>query len=386
MLIRFKLAEDRIEAYMKKQIDMSEEIQRSNITSTYHSVSGNGISRNLGIDILKMICSFLVVYIHAPMPGMIGEAIYMVSRVAVPVFFIITGFFYLDTVQNGKTFLQIRKIFQLFLISNGIFFLKELAAAWTPRESLHSFIVNLIHIQTIKDFFVFNASPFCYHLWYMGAILYTLMIMAWVYRPGTKKYLWACIPALLAIDLLFGDYSVIVFGKTFPVHYVRNFLCVGIPYFLIGTIIREYYAMIKEKTTAWFWWLCSVCLLILTVAERYILVINDIAGRRKHNISTTLFAIAIFILSVLLFENKKQNRLTTFLSALSRRYSAWIYIIHPLFVTAFGVIAKVLKVKTYYAYVRCVVVYIGTICFLIVADKMYQKLFKKQKESKGLTQ
>ncbi len=53
----------------------------------------NSIQRNSGIDILKVICSFLVICIHKRFLGVAGEYIRALSRVAVPVFFIISGYY-----------------------------------------------------------------------------------------------------------------------------------------------------------------------------------------------------------------------------------------------------------------------------------------------------
>lgn len=47
-----------------------------------------------GLDILKLICAFLVICIHVPTSLRIYENIVVLSRVAVPIFFMITGFFW----------------------------------------------------------------------------------------------------------------------------------------------------------------------------------------------------------------------------------------------------------------------------------------------------
>lgn len=38
------------------------------------------------VDILKALCAFLVVCIHAPFPGIVGDYFTALSRVAVPIF------------------------------------------------------------------------------------------------------------------------------------------------------------------------------------------------------------------------------------------------------------------------------------------------------------
>lgn len=50
-------------------------------------------SRNYTLDLLKGICAVLVVFIHAKFPTNIGEFIVVFSGMAVPIFFLTSGFF-----------------------------------------------------------------------------------------------------------------------------------------------------------------------------------------------------------------------------------------------------------------------------------------------------
>ena len=80
-------------------------------------------SRADNIDILKATCAFLIVCIHVPFPGVIGEYFTALTRIAVPVFFMITGYFYFDVEEkNGET-RQIKKIFKLVLEANVLYLL-----------------------------------------------------------------------------------------------------------------------------------------------------------------------------------------------------------------------------------------------------------------------
>ena len=60
-----------------------------------------------GLDILKSICAFLIVNIHAPFPGEAGAYFLSLTRMAVPVFFMITGFFYDNVRSRGRVNAQI---------------------------------------------------------------------------------------------------------------------------------------------------------------------------------------------------------------------------------------------------------------------------------------
>lgn len=63
------------------------------------------------IDILKAICTFLIVYIHEPFPGKEGAYFTALARIAVPIFFMITGYFYSDVVAQHKENDKLRRYF-----------------------------------------------------------------------------------------------------------------------------------------------------------------------------------------------------------------------------------------------------------------------------------
>ena len=72
------------------------------------------------------------------------------------------------------------------------------------------------------------------HLWYLSALVYTLVIVAFVDKISDRKLLYYLIPLLLLGELAFGKYSMLIFHRTYQLALVRNFLFVGIPYFCIG--------------------------------------------------------------------------------------------------------------------------------------------------------
>ena len=91
-----------------------------------------------------------------------------------------------------------------------------------------------ITVKSILKFILLNESPFSGHLWYLGAVFYVLIIYAIADRIHIRKLIYVGTPILLLVDLVFGKYSMALFGREFPYILVRNFLCVGIPYFSSG--------------------------------------------------------------------------------------------------------------------------------------------------------
>lgn len=50
------------------------------------------IKRYEGLDILKTICAFLIICIHAPFPGIIGEYIISLARVVLEYHIFLLGY------------------------------------------------------------------------------------------------------------------------------------------------------------------------------------------------------------------------------------------------------------------------------------------------------
>ena len=73
-------------------------------------------TRNYSLDLLKFISSFMIVCIHFKFFGTAGEFITVVSRFAVPVFFMISGY-YSYGAEEKKIRSKIFNILKLYLIA-----------------------------------------------------------------------------------------------------------------------------------------------------------------------------------------------------------------------------------------------------------------------------
>ena len=65
------------------------------------------------IDILKCLAALAVVEIHKPLKVQSGAELLILCRFAVPVFFMITGFFYSETVHTGGSLSRLEKSLRL---------------------------------------------------------------------------------------------------------------------------------------------------------------------------------------------------------------------------------------------------------------------------------
>ena len=189
--------------------------------------------RNYSIDVLKFVCAVLVVLLHCGYAW--HEAVLPLTRCAVPCFLIISGFLLYSPgkgIGHERLKRNIKHIWHIILWSTILFaVVKEILVM------LHC-DVFLPSAKQLLYFIFLNENPFAGHLWYLSAYLYVLLIMKVVDKYRLWKPLLWLTPFLLLGDLVLGKYSLLLLNREFPFVYVRNFLFVGLPYFMIGVWIK----------------------------------------------------------------------------------------------------------------------------------------------------
>ena len=88
------------------------------------------------IDILKCLAAIAVIEIHKPLEIQGGDEFLILCRFAVPVFFMITGFFYPETVAKKRELKQFGKIFTITIGANLLYLLWEILLAVEKRENI----------------------------------------------------------------------------------------------------------------------------------------------------------------------------------------------------------------------------------------------------------
>lgn len=86
-------------------------------------------NRTTSLDVAKCLAAFLVVAIHADFPGMFGKYVNAWARIAGPLFFIISGYYYPILASQGKQKRQIRKLLKYLLIGSTVFIVYECTVA-----------------------------------------------------------------------------------------------------------------------------------------------------------------------------------------------------------------------------------------------------------------
>jgi len=296
------------------------------------------MKRNALIDVFRFVGAFLVVTIHIRFPGEIMRGVYYpLTRLALPFFFMASGYFLADKDMERMKQRLTRQIRHIFFVLTGAmlaYFLFELAmtAIQNPAE-VYARVKALWEWGRWYRLVAINDTRRFYgpHLWYLSALLYTMVCarLALEYHRLEKIY-WTGALALLAIPLLIWQN-----GQDVPLALARNFLTFGIPCVMAGAWIK----INAERILKWPRKLViamPIAFALLTVGERWLfywwLGISSIL----LYVSALLLAASLIVLSMhfpTLGEGKA-------LSKWGANYSMMIYIAHMIPVTIWGAIAK----------------------------------------------
>ena len=318
------------------------------------------------------MCAVLVVLLHIKTPW--TEYILPITRAAVPCFFIISGYFLYQ--EDEQSLQRIKRSF----VKVGTILL------WSSvHYALLKLITTSINIsyRNIIDFVLFNVNPFRYHLWYLSAYMYVLVIFYICVKEHVVNLLFIVSPLLLLADLILGKYSLLTLGQELNYIYIRNFLFVGIPYFSIGVFIKKRYNNGNICACKYLFLGGAVLFSLTSLLERYLLENYGINAIRDHYISTTLLSICLFLLAI----SFSQMRSCSVWVLLGAKYSLYIYVLHPLVDYCFKYLNKMLMPHCWnqliYLYGAPFIVLISTIMMIegwnCVQEKLYLNVGKKRK-------
>ena len=284
------------------------------------------------LDILKCLAALAVVEIHKPLDVQKGTEILILCRFAVPVFFMITGFFYPEIRARKREWRQLGKIFVIAICANLFYLLWDTFLAWEEGKKISEILLNRLEDKAPEDYILWNFSPLVPHLWYLQALLYVLVIAVLVEYLGLRKLAYLAIPVLLVGNLIRGNYSLLFWKKDYcHIYYARNFLYCGLPFFWLGCWFGER----KEQLAAYLNKKRMALLLIgvpvfwkMSLMERKWLEKRNVLGSEEEYAGTILMAICIFLFFIGWQKVYVENDFTRVLAKIGKEYSMYIYIFH----------------------------------------------------------
>ena len=297
----------------------------------------------------------------------------MVSRMAVPIFFMISGFFYCKNKSNNKKTKNKSKLLKLYLFWSFVYAISSIIYNSLNGVPISDYLNNTFSIQTIFKFIFLNYHPLINVTWYLGAYLYSLIVIDFLYDKGLKKYLYILSPILVIIGIFVGTIAKYIFGINYSVAFSRNFIFVGIPFFTFGMQFYENKEkiLIRKKTTniiLEFIFVIFAFLEYLYLKNKYNIVYGDVF------ISSVFLAVNTFSLFFKHYNNRKPNKIESILAKLGKEYSAGVYYIHYIVRNILNALIHDNFLEKVYATFAPLLIYLICIVLIFVYKKIIYKL------------
>jgi surface polysaccharide O-acyltransferase-like enzyme len=313
------------------------------------------MARNINLDLLKFVLSMMVVGIHALFLVDIDWSLYdivvnYVFRIAVPIFFMINGYFALKVVQSPQAFGK------WFLSLLGLY------VVWTAIYTPYFYNPNMKPIDWLSLIFIGY-----FHLWYVPATAFAGFFFFLLFRlNGAKLGLWSI--GFMAMCFLVGlslQYmgNLHIWPKTdldkwlnhLPVY--RNALTFALPCFGAGLWLAQFQSkdgLSFSKTTIIFV-IGMVCM-----AAEYSL--NKALGINEgFDLLWSLPFLTIGLFSLALALPRPQNQKYTEISPVSAKAAAFmsdasvvIYFLHPIILKTISPYGQGATVNTVLVIFSCI--------------------------------
>ena len=190
-------------------------------------VQNNSVNNKL--NLLKGFACICVVFMHISFPGMFGQIVLNASAYAVPVFFMIAGYY---AYGKDKSIIRRRliKIIKIFSCAYILFFSYHSMIA-TINHEIGVWLDKNFNLMTPIKYICFCTIDFAVPLWYLIAMIEAYICWYFIVKNKKENIALKFIPILFVMQVLLTSYrdtmNIAWFWKT-------NFITRAMPWFLLG--------------------------------------------------------------------------------------------------------------------------------------------------------
>jgi hypothetical protein len=267
------------------------------------------MERNNGIDLFRLIGAFFILCVHTGYGSLdqdYVDSIRLVSRWAIPFYFMTSGFFLASKIDDQLGFQRIQKnvsmLVSILIILSIIYLPVGLMKGYAPSKLSN----------------IFTGSYF--HLWFIGSLISGYIFIWYLYFEQKSRYLPYISFAIILFALVSDSYDQF-FDVEISFDLFRFLL--SIPFMYLGIVIS------KRRESL----LSNKLLIILIIvglaiqfieAEFFFKIFNYDRFTHQFLIGTIITSVPLFILSTKL--NIRENKLSNW----GRDHTLFIYLYHPL--------------------------------------------------------
>lgn len=198
-------------------------------------------NRDIYLDLFRYVLVFFVISIHFNN----GSKFLPIFRLAVPMFFMISGFYNSTqdrAKQKTKNIKLIKASLKYLIIGFAIYFVYDLLNLFVYKTH-----INFAHYFTYyspcfitRDFILLNIPITSgYHLWFLIALFVVAIMHFCACELKLEKCYPFLIPILLLVPIGLGGYFHLIADYNIPLILTRNAAFTGFPCFLVGYLLGK---------------------------------------------------------------------------------------------------------------------------------------------------
>ena len=286
----------------------------------------------IAVDFAKFVAALFVVAIHIPpfkdvAPGFSYEFQQVFCRMAVPFFFLCTGFFVGEKVQSwGKIKSYLLHIIKMYTIWTLFYFYPMLERFWMPERAVSQNVLELL-----QRFFLIGSYI---QLWYLQATIVAVVLLFLCTAVCRMRERTVVVFALVIylVGVLGNSYRHAFDGMPAVVTLIRQYQSLffmtrngvffGFPFVTAGYLIFMHRDKIRQRAYAG---MAVVFLTGMFLEER---LVNGIFGGASHDMYLLTPAVAISLFLAIVFIPMPQSCRQT--GKLLRSISTYIFLLHIL--------------------------------------------------------
>ena len=318
---------------------------------------------NYSLDLLKFISSFMIVCINFKFFGEVGKFVTVISRFAVPVFFMISGYYSCnDDLKAVKD--KIIRIMKMYIFAVVLYFcfnviVKVLSGQY--KEAIW-YVSTYLRFRYTSKTILFNESITAMHIWFLGALIYSYGIRYLVIRFKVKENIINILSfVLLVINIALGiGMSVLkITTPSFLLHnyILRNFLFMGFPLFTIGRLINKKEDVILNVLS------CKILVFLVLLSVADAVLMWKVDWTKDLYAGSILMAVTLFVIALKMKDKTYHPNVNALFNT-----STLVYVIHVMI----GNIISMTGIENmqFYTYLKPIVIFALSVGVALLVKKI----------------
>ena len=323
----------------------------------------------------RIVAAILVVAIHTEpfldQNAYVGFfASQVITRIAVPFFFCISGYYFYQGLQKGKIGVKDTawRYFKYYGFWTLVYYVLDIVTILARGEK------TIDWFSYIEDFFLFGSV---YHFWYFVAIIVSVIVFGISYRIGITKWIVLISMGFYVFGVLSSSYFYLFENVAFFKvlhdfqHFVtvRRILFTGLPFFCVGFYVERLLELENNRRTTWKVMVFGGLFLVEIFGVKFLNLADNIT------ITFGLYFLTIYgVVLLLKLPLSGYERI----AKTCRGLATYIYCVHPMFIILLSYFGFYIHLNNFFKFSFILVVCLVTWFLLKFLNmKLNSKIIKR---------